>query len=740
MPSSRTARSVVRSMLAWFALHLGAAVASLAADVRRLRRHLLGRRPRPVGADRRRRRARRGSCFACTARSACPRARRRRASARSRGDAAAAARLHPAVRAPAAWPAAFDRRAASGARPARLGLIRAAAARRRPRVARPPPASSGSQERSSRPRPPGPPQARSASWKVPSCRGAGHGPFSCAPPDAADAPPQVARRRHRHRRRSRPRCRRRSRPRWKASRASRSSAAINATDSEDALKYLPSLLVRKRYIGDYNHAMLSSRASGTGNSARSAVYADGILLSNYLGNGVGGLNFPPRWGMVTPEEIERVDVMYGPFSAAYPGNSVGAVVDYVTRMPTRLEAHAKVGYAASRSSFTTPTTTYRALADQRLARQPARRLVLVVQPQPHRQRGPAADLRHPAASAAARRAAPARRSPARCRSATTPTQPLVLLGTGTAVPTRVQDHSKVKLAYDITPTLRASYILGLLAEHVEGRPAHLPAQCAGQPVYSGAVNIDGRTLHARPAATSPLTDESLTHLMHGLSVKSHTQGAWDWELRRQPLRLRRDDKRQNAAANAAARRRDGGAGTAGRRQRHRLEHPGRQGHLAAAGIGRRAHRRLRRAAGRLQAALSHLDHRRQLASDDAGALVSDVGGDAPAAQPVRAGRLALRAALEGRARPARRALAGREAPPRSRRTQRAGLSRRAARASSRPRPRCPGRAARHGAQGLARPRGAHADRGRALRRDVDHQRAVHQRSEPAPGDAPGPAS
>ena len=26
--------------------------------------------------------------------------------------------------------------------------------------------------------------------------------------------------------------------------------AINATDSEDALKYLPSLLVRKRYIGD----------------------------------------------------------------------------------------------------------------------------------------------------------------------------------------------------------------------------------------------------------------------------------------------------------------------------------------------------------------------------------------------------------------------------------------------------------------------------------------------------------
>ena len=55
---------------------------------------------------------------------------------------------------------------------------------------------------------------------------------------------------------------------------------VNATDSEDALKYFPSLLVRKRYVGDYNHAVLSSRASGTGNSARSAVYAYGILRSN----------------------------------------------------------------------------------------------------------------------------------------------------------------------------------------------------------------------------------------------------------------------------------------------------------------------------------------------------------------------------------------------------------------------------------------------------------------------------
>jgi hypothetical protein len=33
------------------------------------------------------------------------------------------------------------------------------------------------------------------------------------------------------------------------------------------------------------------------------VYADGILLSNLLDNGA---SFTPRWGMVMPEEIERV--------------------------------------------------------------------------------------------------------------------------------------------------------------------------------------------------------------------------------------------------------------------------------------------------------------------------------------------------------------------------------------------------------------------------------------------------
>ena len=100
--------------------------------------------------------------------------------------------------------------------------------------------------------------------------------------------------------------------------------------SRISLRYLPSLLVRKRHIGD-TQAPLATRTSGVGASARSLIYVDGVLLSALIGN---NNNFAsPRWGMVSPEEIERIDVLYGPFSAAYPGNSIGAVVNFTTRLP-----------------------------------------------------------------------------------------------------------------------------------------------------------------------------------------------------------------------------------------------------------------------------------------------------------------------------------------------------------------------------------------------------------------------
>lgn len=335
--------------------------------------------------------------------------------------------------------------------------------------------------------------------------------------------------------------------------------SINAFDSEDALKYFPSLLVRKRYAGDYNHAILSSRASGTGNSARSAVYADGILLSNFLGNGVGGLGFPPRWGLVTPEEIERVDVMYGPFSAAYPGNSAGAVVDYVTRMPAKLEGHVKLGYVLQPFELYNTNETYRAWqASASLGSragdwswwlnvhrtdsesQPLGFASRVVAP------GAPGSAGTPVSGAVADR--------------NTANQPIYYLGHNTQYRT-VQDHAKAKLAYDVTPALRAAYTFGSWQNTSTNRPQSYLRNAAGGPVASGAININGASFAPLTGADLPLTDEKLTHFMHGFSLKQHTQGTWDWELSASLYSYGKDLKRQNAAGNTLPGAASGGAGT-----------------------------------------------------------------------------------------------------------------------------------------------------------------------------------
>ncbi len=338
---------------------------------------------------------------------------------------------------------------------------------------------------------------------------------------------------------------------------------VNATDSEDVLKYFPSLLVRKRYIGDYNHAILSSRASGTGNSARSAVYADGILLSNFLGNGVGGLSFSPRWGMVSPAEIERADVMYGPFSATYPGNSVGAVVDYITRMPKRFEVHAKAGYTAQPFKLYGTDTTYKAWQTSMSVGNragdwswwlSANHTDSSGQPQTYATRLRSNGTSNTAGTTPVTGA----------RLDASPTnQPWYVLGSGTQYDT-VQDHIKVKLAYDISSTLRASYLLGLWQNTSNGNPASYLRDANGNTVSSGPIGIGGVAFTGSQAlggSDFAVTRERLLHVMHGFSLKQHTKGEWDWEVAASAYDYQRDDKRQNDASNNLPTSLSGGAGS-----------------------------------------------------------------------------------------------------------------------------------------------------------------------------------
>jgi iron complex outermembrane recepter protein len=334
--------------------------------------------------------------------------------------------------------------------------------------------------------------------------------------------------------------------------AERIEQTVNATDSSDALKYFPSLVVRKRYAGDFDHAVLATRASGTGNSARSLVYADGILLSNLLGNGAA---FTPRWGLVTPEEIDRVDVLYGPFSAAYPGNSVGAVVDYLTRMPTQFEAHAKIGVSSQRFDLNSNRGTYRGSqgsvslgsshgpwawwvgADRQTNQgQPlvfANRLLSTTN----------ATSTDTVVSGAVIGLDPRNR-------------PWVLLGSNSQIDT-TQDHVKVKLAYSISSTVKLSYVFGSWQNNVSRFSSTYLRDAAGNPVYSGNVSINGMR-YTLAAADFPLQKQYLEHQMHGLTLKSNTKSNFDYELTASQYRYSKDDNRVTQTVLPAAA--DGGAG------------------------------------------------------------------------------------------------------------------------------------------------------------------------------------
>jgi iron complex outermembrane receptor protein len=328
---------------------------------------------------------------------------------------------------------------------------------------------------------------------------------------------------------------------------------INATDSEDALKYFPSLLVRKRYIGDYDHAILASRASGTGNSARSLVYADGILLSNLLGNGA---SFTPRWGMVTPEEIERVDVLYGPFSAAYPGNSAGAVVDYVTRMPDKFEAHAKVsGFTQNYDLYNTHSTYSGHQESASLGSRNGAWSWWVNVSHLDSDGQPITIVNKPLSTTAPGVGAiPVTGAVA---GKDIRNNNVRILGSGGQTQT-TQDQGKIKLAYDFSPTVRASYLLGWWQNDAVRTPETYLRDAAGNPVYSDPISIDGRgyTLGQTDFSASRA---NLEHLMQALSLKSNTRGTWDWEVAASMYDYRKDEVRASGTPypNAAF----GGTGT-----------------------------------------------------------------------------------------------------------------------------------------------------------------------------------
>jgi iron complex outermembrane receptor protein len=107
---------------------------------------------------------------------------------------------------------------------------------------------------------------------------------------------------------------------------------------DQSLNTLPGVFDRR------GKGLMDSQSSitlrGIPNQNRTLILRDGIPLNNaYTGD--------VQWGGMAPEDIERIEVVKGPFSSLYGGNAMGGVVNIITKMPEKREFILKGGYGSS---------------------------------------------------------------------------------------------------------------------------------------------------------------------------------------------------------------------------------------------------------------------------------------------------------------------------------------------------------------------------------------------------------
>jgi iron complex outermembrane receptor protein len=298
---------------------------------------------------------------------------------------------------------------------------------------------------------------------------------------------------------------------------------INAVNVEDALRYSPDILVRKRHPGDTQDP-ITTRTSGVGSSARSLIYADGVLLSALIGNNNSAAS--PRWGLVAPEEVSRIEVLYGPFAAAYPGNSIGAVVNITTRMPDHLEASVAVtGALQDFSQYgkhdTYPTAAVSAILGDRVG--PWRFWLSETHSDTRGQPLTYVELVRPSTTSAA--GVPVTGAYADGNKLG---QPVAVLG-ASGLEHQVQDNAKLKLSYDLPGGLVATYSLGLFNQSDHSSVQSYLTSAGGAPVYAGSLNSGGYNYNvANSAFSNGVYHLDERHYGQSLSLRSGP-GVFAWD-------------------------------------------------------------------------------------------------------------------------------------------------------------------------------------------------------------------
>jgi iron complex outermembrane receptor protein len=294
----------------------------------------------------------------------------------------------------------------------------------------------------------------------------------------------------------------------------------NVTGSADALKYAPNMMVRKRYIGDPN-AVISGRNTGTLQSARSLVYADGLLLSNLMTNGWNGA---PRWGMVAPQEIGAVDILYGPYSALYPGNSLGTTVLIHTILPQRLMASVSTQFFSQdfHDAYGAGGHYNGHQASALLGDKQGRWSWLLEYSRLDNQGQP---LQYATASAGGN---PASAVPVTGATADrNPNGSPRLVYGANSIEHTVQDQAKLKVGVDLSERVAALFTVGWWHNRAEDRTRSLIRDADGNLVSSGVISAAGRTWTLPASGLAP-TSAHDSHLLYGAELNGQLANDWHW--------------------------------------------------------------------------------------------------------------------------------------------------------------------------------------------------------------------
>ena len=315
--------------------------------------------------------------------------------------------------------------------------------------------------------------------------------------------------------------------------------SVNAATPAQTLKYLPSIQVRERSIGDRN-GIISSRTIGSISSAQSMLYADGVLLSNLLGN---SFSYPPRWGMVNPEEIQRISMMYGPFSSLYAGNSMGGVINIETRMPERLEAHA--GVQSFIQNFKLYGTDQTKIGNREFFSIGNKVNDFSFWASMNRLENTAQPLDFSVNDSIGVGTAEDTITGA-YRDKGIKNQDRIIFG-ATAIDTSIQTNGKFKGQYEFSNQSKLTYTIGLWDLDSRQNVQSYIKDTLGNSIYGGDVILGGKTYSV--SRMNPAQAEAF-HVMQSIDFKSNDKGFFNWQMTLSDYDYSRDLSNRSALIDA----------------------------------------------------------------------------------------------------------------------------------------------------------------------------------------------